>query len=79
MSVIINVDSLGELQPGSQSLLSCEESMKDPPDSPCRIQQELDDLRMELEGEREVLQQHTSLLVQQNLTLAESTREQLHL
>ncbi|TWW66400.1 CDK5 regulatory subunit-associated protein 2 [Takifugu flavidus] len=71
--------SLGERQPGSQSLLSCEESMKDPPDSPCRIQQELDDLRMELEGEREVLQQHTSLLVQQNLTLAECTREQLDL
>lgn len=53
--------------------------MKDPPDSPCRIQQELDDLRMALVGEREVLQQHTSLLVQHNLTLAECTREQLDL
>lgn len=53
--------------------------MNDPLDSPCRIQQELDDLRLEFEGEREVLQQHTSLLVQQNLTLAECTREQLDL
>lgn len=53
--------------------------MKEPPDSPGRIQQELDDLRLELEGEREVLHQHTSLLVQQNLTLAECTREHLDL
>lgn len=53
--------------------------MNDLPDSPCRIQQELNDLRLEFEGEREVLQQHTSLLVQQNLTLAEFTREQLAL
>ena len=71
--------SLGELQQGSESLLSCEESMTDPPDSPTRIQQELDNLRVELEGERELLQQHVCLLVQQNLTLAECTREQLDL
>ncbi|XP_078127487.1 CDK5 regulatory subunit-associated protein 2 isoform X3 [Sander vitreus] len=69
--------SLGELQQGS--LLSCEESMRDPSDSPARIQQEIDNLRLELEGERELLQQHLSLLVQQNLTLAEYTREQLDL
>lgn len=75
----MNVDSLGELQPGSHSLLSREESVNDPPDSPRRIQQELDHLRLELEGEREVLQQHTSLLVQQNLALAACTREQLDL
>lgn len=49
--------------------------MRDPPDSPGRIQQELDELRTELEGEREVLQQH----VQHSLTLAECTREQLDL
>ncbi|XP_075944652.1 CDK5 regulatory subunit-associated protein 2 isoform X4 [Anarhichas minor] len=71
--------SLGEPQQGSQSLLSCEESMRDPPDSPARIQQEIDHLRLELEGERELLQQHIGLLVQQNLTLAECTREQLDL
>lgn len=69
--------SLGELQQGS--LLSCEESMRDPSDSPARIQQEIDNLRLELEGERELLQQHLGLLVQQNLTLAEYTREQLDL
>lgn len=55
------------------------ESMTEPPDSPARIQQEVDNLRLELEGERELLQQHVSLLVQQNLTLAECTREQLDL
>lgn len=71
--------SLGEFQQASQSLLSFEESVRDPPDSPARIQQELDNLRLELEGERELLQQHVSLLVQQNLTLAECTREQLDL
>lgn len=73
------MDSIGELQPGSWSLLSCEKSMNDSPDSPFRIQQELDDLRLEFEGEREVLQQHTSFLIQQNLTLAECTREQMDL
>lgn len=51
--------------------------MRDPPDSPARIQQEIDYLRVELEGERELLQQHVCFLVQQNLTLAECTREQL--
>lgn len=72
--------SLGELQQGSQSLLSHEEErMRDPPDSMARIQQEVDNLRVELEGERELLQQHISLLVQQNLTLAECTSEQLDL
>lgn len=71
--------SLGELQQGSQALLSFMESMTEPPDSPARIQQEVDNLRLELEGERELLQQHVSLLVQQNLTLAECTREQLDL
>lgn len=73
------MDSLEELQQGSQSLLSYEESMKDPLDSPARIQQEIDDLRMELEGERESLQQCISLLVHQNFTLAECTRQQLDL
>lgn len=77
--IITDVGSLGELQQGSQSLLSFEESMTDPPDSTARIQQEIDNLRVELEGERELLQQHIGLLVQQNLTLAECTREQLDL
>lgn len=71
--------SLAEPQQGSQSLFSNEESVTDPADSPARIQQEIDNLRMELEGERELLQQHVSLLVQQNLRLAECTREQLDL
>ena len=69
--------SVGELQQGPQLLLSYEESMREPPDSPARIQQELDYLRVELEGERELLQQHVCFLVHQNLTLAECTREQL--
>lgn len=77
--MITDVGSLGKLQQGSQSLLSYEESMRDPPDSPARIQQEIDNLQMELEGERALLQQHISLLVQQNLTLAERTREELDL
>ncbi|XP_041825262.1 CDK5 regulatory subunit-associated protein 2 isoform X3 [Melanotaenia boesemani] len=71
--------SLGELPQTSQLLLFYEKSMGDPADSPSRIQQEIDYLRLELEGERELLQQHMSLLVHQNLTLAESTREQLDL
>lgn len=53
--------------------------MRGPPESLCRIQQEIDYLRLELEGERELLQQHVALLVQQNLTLADCTREQLDL
>lgn len=53
--------------------------MRDPPDSPARIQQEIDNLRVELEGERELMQRHVSLLVQQNLNLAECTSEQLDL
>ncbi|TKS84792.1 CDK5 regulatory subunit-associated protein 2 [Collichthys lucidus] len=69
--------SFGELQ--QESPLSYEESMRDPPDSTALIQQELDNLRLELEAERELLQQHVSLLVQQNLNLAECTREQLDL
>lgn len=77
--IITDVDSLGKLQQGSQSLLSYEESMRDPPDSPARIQQEINNLRLELEGERELLQQHISVLVQQNLSLAECTREELDL
>lgn len=77
--IITHVDSLGKLQQGSQSLLSYEESMRDAPDSPARIQQEINNLRLELEGERELLQQHISVLVQQNLTLAECTREELDL
>ncbi|XP_041666667.1 CDK5 regulatory subunit-associated protein 2 isoform X2 [Cheilinus undulatus] len=71
--------SLLELQHGSQPPLSFEDSMSRPADSTARIQQEIDDLRMELEGERELLQQHISLLVQHNLSLAECTREQLDL
>lgn len=71
--------SFGELQQASQSLLSYEECMRDPPESLCAIQQEIDYLRLELEAERELLQQHVGLLVQQNLTLAECTREQLDL
>ncbi|XP_047200543.1 CDK5 regulatory subunit-associated protein 2 isoform X6 [Hippoglossus stenolepis] len=70
--------SLEELQQGSHSLLSYED-MREPPDSPARIQLELDHLRLELEGDRELLQQSISVLVQQNLSLAESTREQLDL
>ncbi|KAM9841643.1 CDK5 regulatory subunit-associated protein 2 [Aulostomus maculatus] len=54
-------------------------SVKDLPDSPAAIQLEINNLRVELEGERELLQQHISFLVQQNLTLAECTREQLDL
>lgn len=73
------MDSLWELQQGLQSLLSYEESMKDSLDSPARIQQEIDNLRMELEGERESLQQCIGLLVHQNFTLAECTRQQLDL
>ncbi|XP_067341071.1 CDK5 regulatory subunit-associated protein 2 isoform X6 [Channa argus] len=71
--------SLCEVQRGSQPLLSYEESIRDPPDSPARIQLELDNLRLELEGERELLQQHVSLLVQQKLTLVECSNEQLDL
>lgn len=70
---IIDVSSPPELQ------LSYEEDLIDPPDSPARIQQELDNLRLELEGEREVLQHNICVLVQHNLTLAEFTREQLDL
>ncbi|KAM7368804.1 hypothetical protein PAMP_013111 [Pampus punctatissimus] len=70
--------SLVELQQGSQSL-SYQESVKDLPDSPARIQQEIDNLRLEIEGERELLHHHISFLTQQNLTLAECTREQLDL
>lgn len=79
MYITTDVSSPGELQQGSQPLLSQEENVTDPPDSPDRIQQEIDHLRAELEGERELLRQHMSLLVQQNLTLAECTREQLDL
>ncbi|XP_069571754.1 CDK5 regulatory subunit-associated protein 2 [Brachyistius frenatus] len=71
--------SLEELQQASQSALSYEQSLRDPANSLCRIQEDIDYLRLELEGERELLQQHVSLLVQQNLTLAECTREQLDL
>lgn len=53
--------------------------MRDRPDSLCRIQQEIDNLRLELEGERELLLEHVSLLVYQNLSLAECTRKQLDL
>ncbi|XP_069370322.1 CDK5 regulatory subunit-associated protein 2 isoform X7 [Paralichthys olivaceus] len=70
--------SLGELQQGSHSLLS-HEDMRDLPDNPARIQLELDHLRLELEGDRELLQQCIRVLVQQNLTLAKCTREQLDL
>uniref|UniRef100_UPI003AAC0E90 CDK5 regulatory subunit-associated protein 2 n=1 Tax=Centroberyx gerrardi TaxID=166262 RepID=UPI003AAC0E90 len=71
--------SLGEFQQGLQELFSYKESVSDLPDTSARIQQEIDYLRVELEGERELLQQHLSLLVQQNLNLAECTREQLDL
>ncbi len=53
--------------------------MRHSQDSSARIQEEIDNLRVELEGERELLHQHVGLLVQQNLTLAECTREQLDL
>lgn len=72
MRVTTDVGSTEELPQGSQV-------MRDPPDSPARIQLELDNLRLELEGERELLQQHVRLLVQQNLTLGECSREQLDL
>lgn len=71
-----DVGSVGQLQQGS--LLSGQ-SMADPPDSTARVQQEIETLRLELEGDRELLQLHVGLLVQQNLSLAESTREQLDL
>lgn len=45
-----------------------EESASEAPDSPGRIQQELAFLRMELEGDRE-------LLVQQHLAVAQCARE----
>lgn len=51
----------------------------EPHDSLSRIQQDIDYLRLELDDERAVLQQHIRLLVQQNLSLAEYTREQLAL
>lgn len=68
--------SLGEHQ---QEPLSTEESRIDPHDGLSRIQQDIDYLRLELDGERELLQQHIRLLVQQNLSLAQYTREQLDL
>ncbi|KAM9306675.1 CDK5 regulatory subunit-associated protein 2 isoform 3-T3 [Pholidichthys leucotaenia] len=71
--------SHGEIHQASQPLFSSEDSMNDPHDSMCRIQEEIDNLRLELEGERELLQQHVGLLVQQNLNLAECTKEQLDL
>lgn len=77
--IIHALGSLEELQQGSQQLLCYEESVRDPADSPARVQQEIDNLRAELEGERELLRQHVSFLVQQNLNLAESTRDQLDL
>ena len=80
MSILLLIwGSLRELQQEAHSPLSCEKSMRDPPDSTARIQQEIDNLRMELKGGRELLQQHVSFLVQQNLTVAECTREQLDL
>ncbi|KAM9820920.1 LOW QUALITY PROTEIN: CDK5 regulatory subunit-associated protein 2 [Neosynchiropus ocellatus] len=54
-------------------------SWSDLPDSSVRIQQEIDNLRVELEGDRELLQQHVAFLVRQNLTLAECAGEQLDL
>ena len=50
-----------------------------PQDGPASIQQEIEYLRWQLEGERELLQQHIHSLVQQNFNLAQSTREQLDL
>ncbi|XP_072310730.1 CDK5 regulatory subunit-associated protein 2 [Eucyclogobius newberryi] len=70
-----------------ESLLGSEHGAKvshsdeehDLPLSPAQIQQEIDRLRVDLEDERELLQQHVSLLVHQNLTLADCTRDQLDL
>lgn len=64
---------------GCCSPLSPEESAREPPDSPGRIQQELTHLRTELEGDRELLRQRTGLLVQQHLAVAQCAREQLEL
>lgn len=64
-----DVGSVGQLQQGP--LLSGQ-SVADPPDSTARVQQEIETLRLELEGDRELLQLHVGLLVQQN-------REQLDL
>ncbi|KAJ3598439.1 hypothetical protein NHX12_001949 [Muraenolepis orangiensis] len=50
-----------------------------PQDSPASIQQEIEYLRLQLEAERELLQQHVHSLVLQNYNLAQSTREQLDL
>lgn len=69
---IVTGGSPEELQQDLQ-YLSC------PQDSPASIQQEIEYLRLQLEGERELLQQHLHSLVQQNYNLAESTREQLDL
>ncbi|XP_056146744.1 CDK5 regulatory subunit-associated protein 2 isoform X3 [Lampris incognitus] len=73
------VQSPGEPQQEMRYLFSNSESISDFPDSPARIQQEIDYLRLTLDVEREVQQQHLSFLVQQNQTLAECTREQLDL
>lgn len=68
--------SVGEHHQAGASLLSC---VRDPPERLSSIQQDIDNLRTELEGERELLQQHVGFLVLQNLILAECTREQLDL
>ena len=62
--------------PGSPEELQYASS---PQDSPASIQQEIEYLRWQLEGERELLQQHLHSLVQQNAHLAQSTTEQLAL
>ncbi|PWA26806.1 hypothetical protein CCH79_00001062 [Gambusia affinis] len=67
------------LEEHQQVPLSIDESGIDTRDTLCRIQQDVDYLRLELDVERELLQQHIRLLVQQNLSLAECTREQLDL
>lgn len=74
MLIVPGVSSVEDLEQGSLHL-----GLNDLPDSPAKIQQELDRLRVDLEDERELLQEHVSLLVQHNLTLADHTREQLDL
>ena len=76
--IVTGVDSSGwELQRELSYLFS--HMGRDPPDSPSKIQQEIEYLRLELDGERELLQLHLSFLVQQNHNQAESAKEQLDL
>lgn len=73
------MSSLEEPRREWRLLLAPEESASDAPDSPGRIQQELAHLQTQLEGDRELVRQHTGLLVQQHLAVAQCARERLEL